>query len=200
MLVSSLKTKMSLALSLLMAVLLSLLALSAFWYFTREFKDTIYRQQFSLVSTLAEEIDSKILNAQQALIAVAGSATTDLVGNPRQARQFLDSQAGMRTVFDSGMVIFSANGRLVAASPAEPQLEGRDYAFRDYIRKTIETGKPQISTPFLSSLKNHQPIVMFTAPLFDANGKISGILSGAVNLMRDNCLGKFATIKLGENG
>ncbi len=200
MLVSSLKTKMSLAVSLLMTFLLSLLALSAFWYFTREFKDTIYRLQFSLVSALAEEVDSKILNAQRALVAVAGSAATDLADNPRQARQFLDAQAGMQTIFDSGIALFSANGRLVAASPAESRLEGRDYAFRDYIRKTIETGKPQISPPFLSSQNDHQPIVMFTAPFFDANGKISGILSGAVNLIKENFLGKLATIKLGKNG
>src|SRR5476649_1346514 len=98
---ANLKTKMSLAVSLLMTVLLCLLALSAFWYFSRQFKDTISRQQFTLVSALAEEIDSKILNAQKELVAMAGSATSNLVVNPRQARIFLDAQAGTRTVFDS---------------------------------------------------------------------------------------------------
>ena len=196
--VLSLKTKMSLAVSLLMAVVLSLLALSAFWYFERQFKDTISRQQFTLVSALAEEIDSKILNVQQELIATAGSITSNLAGNTRQAQNFLDSQAGMRTVFDSGISIFSPDGRLIAASPAEPQLQGRDYTFRDYIKKTIATGRPQISTPFFSTRQHHHPIIMFTAPFFDSRGKMTGILSGGVDLMRDNFLGKLATIKIGR--
>src|SRR6266498_2841106 len=153
--VSSLKTKMSLAVSLLMTVVLSLLALSAFWYFERQFKETISRQQFTLVSALAEEIDSKIFIAQQALIAVAGTATPNLAGNTRQAQNFLDTHIGIRTVFDSGINIFSPAGRLTAASPAEPQLQGRDYTFRDYIKKTIATGRPQISTPFFSTQEHH---------------------------------------------
>ena len=68
----SLKTKMSLVVSLFVTMVISILALSALWYFEGELKNTISKQQFTLVSTMAEEIDSKILNAQQELVAVAG--------------------------------------------------------------------------------------------------------------------------------
>jgi two-component system cell cycle sensor histidine kinase/response regulator CckA len=197
---SSLKTKMSLAVSLLMTGVLLLLAFSAFWYFERQFKDTISRQQFTLVSAMAQEIDSKILNAQKELTAVAESATSNLAGDHRQARRFLDAQAGSRTVFDNGIVIFSPDGRFIAASPDEPRLEGGDYSFRDYIKNTIATGKPQISVPFFSTQTHHHPIIMFTAPFFDAGGKMTGILAGGLDLMRDNFLGKLATIRIGENG
>jgi len=198
--VSSLKTKLSLVISLLMSAVLSLLALSAFWYFEREFKDAISRQQFTLVSSLADEIDGKILNVQQELVAVAGSAPPNIAANADRARDFLDAQAGMRTVFDNGIIIISPTGRLVASSPAEPLLEDRDYLFRDYVRRTIETGRPQISMPFLSTQKHRHPIIMFTAPFFGAKGKLAGVLAGAVDLMRDNFLGKLATIRIGENG
>ena len=88
----------------------------------------------------------------------------------------------------------------MAASPAEPLLQGRDYSFRDYIKDTVATGKPQISRPFFSTQSHHHPIVMFTAPFFDARGKMTGILAGALDLMRDNFLGKLATVKLGDKG
>lgn len=197
---SSLKTKMSLAVSLLMTVVISLLAFAAFCYFEKQLKNTISRQQFTLVSALAEEIDSKILNAQKELVAVAGNVNPILAVTPHAAQDFLDAQAGMRTVFDSGIVIFSRDGRLTAASPPERQLQGRNYIYRDYIRNTIATGKPQISLPFFSTQNHRHPIVMFTAPFFDSEGQIAGILAGAVDLMRDNLLGKLATIKIGENG
>ncbi len=196
----SLKTKMSLVVSLFVTIVISILALSALWYFEGELKNTISKQQFTMVSTMAEEIDSKILNAQRELVAVAGIAPPNLAGNSRRAQRFLDSQAGMKTVFDSGILICSSAGTLIAASPAEPQLQGRDYSFRDYVKNTIATGRPQISMPFFSTQSHHHPIVMFTAPFFDAKGKMTGILAGALDLMRDNFLGKLATVKLGDKG
>jgi len=198
--VSSLTTKLSLAVSLWMTVLLTILAFSAFQYFKNQFKDSISRQQFTLVSALADEVDGKILSAQRELVAVAGSAAPDLTGRPRNARTFLDGQAGTRTSFDSGMALFSPQGRLIAASPDEPGLLGKDFAFRDYIRKTIASGRPEISAPFLSSQQHHHPIIMFTAPIFDREGRMTGILAGALDLLRDNFLGKLATLKIGENG
>ena len=41
---------------------------------------------------------------------------------------------------------------------------------------------------------------MFTAPLFDSKGKITGILGGSIDLMRDNFLGRIGTVKIGETG
>ena len=127
----SLKTKMSLAIFLLVTVVLSLMALSASWYFNIQFKKIISRQQFTLVSALADEIDSKILTAQRDLVSVAGIAAADLAGNPARADHFLRTHAGTRTLFDSSIFIFSTTGRLIAVSPAEPELLGRDYSYRD---------------------------------------------------------------------
>ena len=192
----SLKTKMSLIVSLFVTVVISALAFSALWYFEGELKNTISKQQFTMVTAMAEEIDSKIQNVQQELTAVAGSTPSNLAGNPLEAQNFLDTQAGMRSVFDNGIVIFSPDGTLTVASPAEPRLQGKDYTFRDYIKNTVATGRPQISMPFFSTQSHHHPIVMFTAPFFDAKGKMTGILAGALDLMRDNFLGKLATVKL----
>jgi signal transduction histidine kinase/ActR/RegA family two-component response regulator len=196
----SLKTKMSLPVSLFVTVVISALALFTLWYFEGELKKSISGQQFAMVSAMAAEIDSKMQNAQQGLIAVAGTAAPDLAGNPAEAQIFLDIHAGIRTVFDSSIFIFSPDGKLIAASPAEPQLQGRDYSFRDYIKNTVATGSAQISMPFVSTQSHHHPIVMFTAPFFDHKGKMTGILCGALDLMRDNFLGKLATVKLGNKG
>ena len=191
---------MSVAVSLLMTAVLLFLAIAVIWYFEREFKQTIATQEFTFVSVLAEEIDEKILSAQEGLVAVAGKATPDLVSDSRKAQAFLDERAGTRKVFDSGLFIFSPSGVLIAASPPEPLLQGKDYTFRDYIRMTLATGRPQISPPFFSTQSQHHPIVMFTAPFYDPNGKLAGILGGALDLLKENFLGKLATIKIGKHG
>jgi PAS domain S-box-containing protein len=196
----SLKTKMSLVVSLFVTVVITLLAVSALWYFEGELKNTISRHQFAMISAMAEEIDSKMKSAQLQLISVSGTAASNLAGNPHEAQKFLDTHVGIRSVFDSGIFIFSPTGTLIAASPAEPSLQGRDYSFREYIKKTAATGRPYISMPFFSTQMHHHPIIMFTAPIFDANGKMTGILTGALDLIRDNFLGKLATVRLGDRG
>jgi signal transduction histidine kinase/DNA-binding response OmpR family regulator len=196
----SLKTKMALAMALLVTAVISLLAFSASWFLSSHFKDIINHQQFTLVSALAEEIDSKILTMQNDLVSVAQIASPDLAGNRDKAARFLQSQTGTSTLFGNGIFIFSPEGRLIAASPAEPQLIGRDYSFRSYIKKTIDTKKPQISAPFFSTQKHHHPMIMFTAPFFDSKGTIAGILAGGIDLMRNNFLDKLASIRIGEQG
>ncbi|HOI17388.1 MAG TPA: PDC sensor domain-containing protein, partial [Geobacteraceae bacterium] len=169
----SLKTKMTLAVSLLVTSMLLLVALFVLWYFDRQVKDTIYRQQFTLVSAMAEEIDGKLLNARKALVAVARITKPDLTGNAAKAQAFLDDRPGTQTVFDSGLFIFLPDGRRVASSPPEPLSEGGDYCYLAYIANTLATREPQISAPFLPARHRRHPIVMFSAPFFDSQGKVA---------------------------
>lgn len=196
----SLKTKMTLVVSLLSAVGLSLVTFSAAWYFEKQFKDTISQQQFTMVSAMSEEIDSKIRTAQTELLAVASTLTPVILNDPAQAQWFLDNRPDTAAMFDSGVFLFSPQGTLLAVVPLELQMIGKNYAFRDYVKETVKTGKPQISEPFFSTQKSRHPIIMFTAPVFDAGGNLSGILAGSLDLMKDNFLGKLAKVKIGTKG
>ncbi len=196
----NLKTKMSLVVSLLAAAGLSLMTLAATWYFEKQFKETISRQQYTMISAMAEEIDSKVRTAQTELVTVASTLRSEFLSDSERAQQFLENRPDTAAIFDSGVFVFLSSGELIAAHPMERQLIGKNYAYRDYIKKTVETGKPQISQPFLSTQKSGHPIIMFTAPVFDVKGRISMILAGSLDLMKDNFLGKLATVKLGETG
>ena len=196
----SLKAKMSLVVSLMAVAGLSLVTLAASWYFEKQFKDTISRQQFTMVSTIAEEIDSKIRTAQTELLTVATTLTPDILNNPGRAQGFLDNRPDTAAIFDSGVFLFSPRGKLLAVTPRESQLIGKNYAFRDYFKISVETGKPYISEPFFSTQQSGHPIIMFTAPVFDAGGNLAGILAGSLDLMKENFLGKLATVNIGAKG
>jgi PAS domain S-box-containing protein len=195
----SLKTKMSLVVTMLAVAGLSLVTFSASYYFEKQFKETISRQQFAMVSAMAEDIDSKIRIVQTELLSVASTLTQDILNNPGKAQRFLDSRPDTAAIFDS-VVLFSPHGKLLVITPFELQMIGKDYSFRDYFKETVKTGKPQISEPFFSMRKNGHPIIMFTAPVFDARGKLAGMLAGSLDLMKDNFLGKLVTVKIGKEG
>lgn len=196
----SLTNKMSLVVSLLVAVILSLMTLCASWYLEEQFRATVSGQQFTMVSNMAEEIDGKIHTTQQQLTALAGTVTPEMLQNPQLAQRFLENRPDTLAVFDSGMHLFSAQGELLAANPREPQLIGGDYSFRDYYQKAIRAGKTVISEPFYSTQQHRHPTIMFIAPIFDAKGKLIGMLGGSNDLLKENFLGKLAGAKVGEKG
>jgi signal transduction histidine kinase/HAMP domain-containing protein len=191
---------MSCTVSLLVAGIVSLLAFSAQLYFENQFKETISRQQFTMVSALAEQVDDKIYATHAQLDAIAKALTPEILGNPTRAQRFLESRLGTRRVFDGGIYLLDPSGRMYAGAGMEPHMQGKDYSFRDYFRKTITTGKPCISAPLVTTQKSGHPTIVFASPVFDARGRIAGVLIGALDLLQDNFLGKLAALRIAQTG
>lgn len=200
MLPISLKTKMTVTISLLIAGLLSILALSTQMYLVDQLKQLLYTQQFDMVSALADQIDDKILSSQTELVATAGTLSKGAVNDPSVLRSFFADRPDTLAMFDNGLFLFSSDGVLISGNPAEPTLLGRNYLQRDYLKSTLATGKPQISEPFISSQPHHHPIIMFTAPIFGGNGQIAAILAGSIDLTKNNFLTRIGSVVLGDEG
>jgi len=195
-----LTTKMSLVVSLLVAMLLSIMTFCASWYLEKQFRVTVSEQQFSMVSSMAGEIDAKFHSTQLQLQALAETVTPEVLKSPEAAQRFLEVHPDIQAIFDSGIFLFSAQGSLLAVSPFEPQLIGRNYDFRDYYRTAARTLKPVISEPFISTQQHRHPTVAFVIPILDADGALTGMLAGMIDLLKDNYLGKLATRPVGKNG
>jgi len=196
----SLKTKMSIMVSLLVAASLSLAMLSAYWYFSKQFKEVISGLQFTMVSAMAEEIDSKLANAQAQLVGIANIIPPDTLKDPQKAQAFLRGRSDSRVTFDNGLFLLSPLGKMITIIPYEEHLIGKDYTYRDYFKRTLKTLKPQISQPLLSSRKHRHPTITFTAPILDDKGRLLGVLGGSVDLLKDNFLGNLAAVKIGKRG
>ena len=195
-----LKAKFTLIVSIFVITILALIAFFVFLHFKKSIKETISQQQFRMVSILADEIDNKLLSAQQQLIAVADSAPADIMRNPEKAQAFLDSNASAHVIFDNHLFLFVPAGKIFVESPYVPGRRGFDLSFREYLINTLKTKKPYISDPFNSSQPHHHPSVMLTVPLLDGKGKIKGVLTGSIDLVRDNFLERIGTVKIGETG
>jgi diguanylate cyclase (GGDEF)-like protein len=195
----SLKTKMSVAVSLLVVVLMASLAFLISTHFHHRFKEAIAAQQFALVTEMTRDVDETIDSVRETLVGAAASFPRHAVEEPVLAQRFLQNWLTLRELFDNGIFLFSSTGRMIAEYP-DRRRRGTDVSFRKYFRETIATGKPHVSDPYISSQPHHHPCVMFTAPLLDEKGKIIAVLAGSLDLTKDNFLGEHSRIKIGRTG
>lgn len=197
----SLKAKMSASVFLLVTGILLVGGFCLLRYFELSLKQSIAEQQFTLVSRLAEDIDSHLVEVQKIIIHAADSLPAELLADPDRMQAVLDERFGTFShIFDNGVFLFSPAGALIVESPYLPDRRGKDYSFRDYFRKTIESGQPHISTPYFSSQAHGHPALNLTAPIRSRSGEIVGVLVGSLDLTGDNMLGKVIRTRIGETG
>ena len=191
---------MALLVSLLFVVAAAVISSVAITYMEGEFKKSIADQQYALAKSIADSLDDKLLIAQKALVSAGAQVTPAMLADGDLAQRFLNDKRPLRSIFTYKLLLLNGDGALVADSQNDPGRRGLDRSFRDYFQKTVASGKPIISTPFQSKLPDHHPLLALTAPLFDSQGKLSGVLVGTLNLMGSNFLGDLPKTKIGKTG
>ncbi|PLX86494.1 MAG: hypothetical protein C0617_00855 [Desulfuromonas sp.] len=196
----SLRGKMTVGVSLLVAGTVSIMAFFALSYFGRGLRTTLSEQQFSMVSALAEEVDSKIVSARQVLIALAGLFPPEALQDPARAEEILREHQDTRPIFDHGLHVFSADGTLMASVPEFPDIQGKNFTHRRYFQRTLASGEPHVSEPFFAAHQGHHPLIMFTVPIYQPDGRLAGVIGGSLDLLGDNFLGRIDNRHLGGEG
>lgn len=197
----SLKAKMSASVFLLATGILFIGGFCLLRYFELSLKRSIAEQQFTLVSRIAEDLDVHLTEVQKIVVNAAGSIPPELLADPDRVQTVIDQRLGTFShIFDNGVFLFSAAGTLIAESPFLPARRGKDYSFREYFHKTMETGRPYISTPYFSSQSHRHPALNLTAPIRNRAGDIVGVLVGSLDLTGENMLGKVIRTRIGETG
>lgn len=193
-------TKLTLTVSVLFAGLLLASALFTVARFREALVAEISQVQFAMLTSVAEELDTRLATSHIVLIAAARSFPHEALKSPDRVQSELDSRADLHGVFDNHVFMFTPDGKLFAESPFAPDRRGKDFSFREYIKKTLATGKPYISDPYISTQPHKHPVIMMTAPIHGPDGKLLAILAASLDLMRDNFLGKLAERKVGKSG
>lgn len=178
----------------------AVLATLIFFYFKREFKKSISTQQFTLLTVITQNLDQKLASSSKVVVDVARLITPEIVADVDAAQHFLDNRPGTHSVFDNGLFLISPEGKMIAEAPYIPGRRGRDLSFRDFYKKTISSGLPVISEPYVSTHTPGAPAIMFTAPVLDKSGKLIAILGGSLNLLQDNFLGELSRTRIAKTG
>jgi diguanylate cyclase (GGDEF)-like protein/PAS domain S-box-containing protein len=198
---TSLKTKMTLAVSLLAGVLLTVTAGACFLYFSGQLKESISRQQFTLVSVIAEEIDGKIRTAREHLEAVARMTPREAASDSAAAQRFLDLQLDNRVLFDHGLFLASPRGEILARVAKEEAICTVECPLEGWLGKAASERRSIISDPFFWGGDETRPVILFAVPVFDREGgEVRAVLGGGLDLLGANFLGKLAEVRLGDAG
>lgn len=196
----SLKTKITLLFPLCVTIALACILFLTHSLLQRYIKESISNQQYQILSLLADDIDHSIADQHKTLFLIASKITRETIDNPKQALNYLQAQNEHLSTFDNGMFLFDAQGRIVAELPLGLERVGKDISYREYFKQTVAARKPILSEPYVSSLSNHPAAIMFTAPIFDGNKALIGVLGGSVDLAHFAIADKLSRIKLTMGG
>ena len=104
----------------------------AFSHYKASLKETIARQQFLMISKLANGIDNRLLATQQDLISIAKATPPDIMANPEKAQTFFDNRPILHRIFDNHLSLFTPAGKIFVESPYVPGRRGLDLSFQEY--------------------------------------------------------------------
>jgi len=122
-----------------------------------------------LTESLVVERDRELTRLSAQFLSAELAAYTD----PR-SKQLL-------AVFDSGMVMFDAGGKILAAEPAELEGWGTDWAKRFSFRQMTRSLQPVFSDVVVGGGEGEQAIVVFV-PILDKTGEPVGGVAGVFRL------------------
>jgi signal transduction histidine kinase len=193
----SVKTKVTLVATLLF--LLSLLLVSAvqLYYVKTEMRTVLAEQQHALVARVADELDQKLVVNRDFVEAGTKTIPPEFIEDVGRLQKWAAERHGLRAIF-SDVFVISVKGAVLADTPPRGR-HGIDVSDREYFRTTVETRKPYISKPFLGRAMK-EPVVFFSAPVFDKRGTVVAVLSGSLNLLQPNFLGNLAEAQIGKSG
>lgn len=196
---TSIKTKVALTTLFTVLVVLASVSWGFFSYFHNLLRNNIYKQQFVMVSEIAEQLNGRIQLARHQLSLAATEITSQTLADPRRLEQVLTNFSPINMIFDAGFVVIGTDGRVIAENNGFTELVGVDLSHRDYVREPLGTGKPYISGPFRFILPPHSPLIAITIPVRDGNDRVICLLAGYHSLGTGQFLTSISSKGLGSS-
>ena len=196
----SLATRASLATSAVFLAGVAVMAVVSVKTFDNQLTAVLSSEQDLLVGRIAENVDYRIELLQNALRDSAAHIDEHDLADLRSAREALERNDGLASVFDRSVFLFSDKGVLLTERPYRPDRVGQDATWRPYIRQTLQTARPVISEPFKTNAGDGNYVIVLTMPILSRDGKLIGLLTGSLGLTRPEMLGSVAKTRIGQSG
>ena len=194
----SMKWKLAVGATALSIALIWIVSLMQTHYLQNDVRESISAQQFTLVSEVAHEVDTKLASSLKALERSAATLPESVLQSPGQFREFYASRPAMLIFFDD-LILVGVDGKIQSDFPIVTGRVGVNVADRKYFVETIAKNRPVIGDPVFSKVLK-EPIVSMAAPIRNADGTVRGMLVGTIRLLADNFLGHISASKVGNTG
>lgn len=164
---------------------------TAVWY-----AGEVARQGLLDVTTSHEQVEAsrtaaiigrRVAELQRALRVTAAAMDTSVLSSNASTVAYLESQAAARAMFSSLAVIDPAGILRVNLGAGGAQPTGISVRDRAYFQRTLQDQRPVVSEPIQSRVSD-LPVVIFTQPVFDGQGRVTAVLAGSVTLSTQDLL------------
>lgn len=196
----SIKTKLTMTVFFTVSALVIFVSWLLFSYFHTLLKETLFKQQYILVSEIAEQLNGRVELARKQLSLAATGIDAQTLADRPQLERVLANASPSTMIFDSGFLVIGTDGRVITECMGFPELVGVDLNFRDYVREPLKTGKPFLSSPFRLSVPPHSPMIAMVVPVRDNHDRIICLLAGYHSLGTDQFLTSLSSKRFGAGG
>lgn len=156
----------------------------------QELEVSLFNQQFSEVSFVAERIDSAVKLRIESLSMIANSITPQMMANRTLLSDFLAERKAIYKLCTLGVVVIGADGQGIADFP---EVEGRgsaSFTHTDFYRQVMATAQATIARPSVGRLVK-EPRLVIAVPIFGKDKQIAGVFAGVISLSNDSLLSDF---------
>jgi len=197
----SLRTKTSLFLASLLILILGLVGYWSIRFLENSLRDSIYAGLESISVAQSQAISRFLEDSLNDAQAIASFLPVKALEekNVRVIEEHLKKALENYPKFQNGMFLLDARGNLWADYPVHPETRGKNFAFREYFKTTMEKQRGIIGVPYRSA-RTGEEVLTFTALLRGSSNQILGLLGCSVQMLHPNALGGIRKTKIGKHG
>jgi len=168
----------------------------AFSNLLREDLNTLVaRQQLSLATYAAHDIDLEIVQRQTLLEYLAANLPTSTLEQPERLRTWLNEHYDEQQFFSAGLFVVDNDGIVLADYPAKPDRLKSDFSDQDYIRVGLG-GHSFIGRP-VPGVTKRDSLLPMVSPITDKNHEVRGVLVGVTALAAPGFLDALLQSRVG---
>lgn len=196
--INTLKSRMAVAVVVLVLSATSLVSLVSLSLAEREMRSIVGAQQVALLASAAAHIDADLRFSKALLAQTREQLAVSSVRSPAELQAFLEAHETLRDGFFN-VLVFDPSGRVIANLNDRRAIRTQDFSRRPYFVDTLRIREGVISQPF-KSLLSGKPVVLVTEPVFDEQGTLLYMLGGSIDLQRPRFFGQLEALKFGQSG
>ena len=195
----SLKTKLTIYISVILLISIWSVALYAKRILYEEMANLAKEQQFSAVSFIAAQINEALEIRFKSLAKVSSEIEPAMLSNTESLQALLEQRPLLQILFNGGVFATGRDGIAIASCPLSTGRIGVNYLDNDFISIPINDGKPMIGRPTMGK-KLAAPVFSIAVPLLDTTGTVLGVLVGTINLSQPSFLDQITNNGYGKTG
>jgi diguanylate cyclase (GGDEF)-like protein len=176
--------KTSLLLTALVLLVISGTTLFILGHQLKGVKALLLKNMETEAAALASETRMQMEEHLRDTVAIAGNLPRAMLAPDavEPLTEYLTRQRSFFPKFENGLFVLGPDGRMLADSPAHPELHGQSFANRDYFQTAISRQGGVISQPYVSA-RTGVPVITFAVPVYSPPGKLLAVTCSSVNLL-----------------